>query len=87
MDLERTLLEAKRLFADLTASHQEIAKLREGLLTVCAWTKRIRYDGRWMGMDEFLMDHLHLNLTRVSYTHLDVYKRQGLCFARTSDWL
>jgi PAS domain S-box-containing protein len=63
LDLERTLLEARSLVADLTASQKEITKLREGLLTVCAWTKRIRYEGRWMAVDEFLRDYLHLNLT------------------------
>ena len=41
----------------------EIERLRSGLLKVCAWTKRIQIDGRWISVDEFLRDHLHLNLT------------------------
>lgn len=41
----------------------EIAKLRKGLLKICAWTKRIEIDGRWIPVDEFLSDHLHLKLT------------------------
>ena len=41
----------------------EITKLRKGLLKVCAWTKRIEIDGRWISVDEFLSDHLHLKLT------------------------
>jgi hypothetical protein len=35
--------------------------LRKGLLTICAWTKRIRHDGRWMPVDEF--NYLRLQLT------------------------
>jgi PAS domain S-box-containing protein len=41
----------------------EITKLRKGLLKICAWTKRIEIDGRWISVDEFLSDHLHLKLT------------------------
>ena len=41
----------------------EIAKLRKGLLKICAWTKRIEIDGRWIPVDEFLSEHLHLKLT------------------------
>lgn len=47
----------------LGAASTEIAKLRKGLLKICAWTKRIEIDGRWIPVDEFLSDHLHLNLT------------------------
>ena len=47
----------------LEAASAEIAKLRKGLLKVCAWTKRIEIDGRWISVDEFLSDHLHLTLT------------------------
>lgn len=41
----------------------EIGRLRTGLLKVCAWTKRIEVDGRWIPIDEFLSRHLHLKLT------------------------
>ena len=47
----------------LEAASQEIAKLRKGLLRICAWTKRIEIDGRWIPVDEFLSDYLHLKLT------------------------
>ena len=47
----------------LGAASAEIAKLRKGLLKICAWTKRIEIDGRWIPVDEFLSDHLHLKLT------------------------
>ncbi len=47
----------------LEAAAAEIASLRKGLLKICAWTKRIEIDGRWIPVDEFLSDHLHLKLT------------------------
>jgi PAS domain S-box-containing protein len=40
----------------------EIKRLQQGLLKVCTWTKRIRIDGKWISLDEFLTDHLHLKL-------------------------
>jgi PAS domain S-box-containing protein len=47
----------------LSEASAEIEKLRKGLLKICAWTKRIEIDGRWISVDEFLSDHLHLKLT------------------------
>ena len=47
----------------LQAAAAEIRRLRQGLLKVCAWTKRIEVDGRWIPIDEFLSRYLHLKLT------------------------
>ena len=47
----------------LSEAAAEIEALRNGLLKICAWTKRIEIDGRWISVDEFLSDHLHLKLT------------------------
>jgi PAS domain S-box-containing protein len=47
----------------LQAAAAEIRRLRQGLLKVCAWTKRIEVDGRWIPVDEFLSRYLHLKLT------------------------
>ncbi len=41
----------------------EIKRLRKSLIKVCAWTKRIEVDGRWISVDDFLKDHLGLKLT------------------------
>jgi uncharacterized PurR-regulated membrane protein YhhQ (DUF165 family) len=65
-EIERRKLaeaELSRTVAQLHASREEIAKLREGLVTVCAWTKRVQHDGRWMSVDEFMGKYLQLNLT------------------------
>lgn len=47
----------------LAAAAAEIKRLHKGLLKVCAWTKRIEVDGKWIPIDEFLSRHLHLQLT------------------------
>lgn len=47
----------------LAEAAAEIQRLQKGLLRVCAWTKRIELNGKWIPIDEFLSKHLHLNLT------------------------
>jgi PAS domain S-box-containing protein len=47
----------------LAEAAAKIKALQEGLLKVCTWTKRIQVDGKWVPIDEFLIDQLHLKLT------------------------
>jgi PAS domain S-box-containing protein len=47
----------------LAEATKEIQRLQRGLLKVCAWTKRIELNGKWIPIDEFLSEHLHFNLT------------------------
>jgi len=47
----------------LNFASAEIRHLRDGLLKVCAWTKRIEVEGRWVPIEEFLSEYLHLRLT------------------------
>ena len=54
---------AKENKRQLDEAAAQIEELRNGLLKICAWTKRIEIDGRWISVDEFLSDHLHLKLT------------------------
>lgn len=58
-DITRRKQSDQRL-AEATA---EIQRLQKGLLKVCAWTKRIELNGKWIPIDEFLSKNLHLNLT------------------------
>jgi PAS domain S-box-containing protein len=64
---ETCLLEAietkRRLYDELRAATDEVAKLQEGLLTICAWTKQVRYGKEWKSIEEFLSKHLHMKLT------------------------
>ena len=47
----------------LAEATAEIQRLQRGLLKVCAWTKRIELNEKWIPIDEFLTKHLHLKLT------------------------
>ena len=47
----------------LAAADDEIRRLRKGLLKVCAWTKSIEVDGKWISIDDFLSHYLQLRLT------------------------
>jgi PAS domain S-box-containing protein len=47
----------------LAKATAEIKRLQDGLLKVCTWTKRIQVDDKWIPIDEFLTQHLHLKLT------------------------
>jgi PAS domain S-box-containing protein len=47
----------------LAKAAAEIKKLQERLLKICTWTKRIYVDGKWITVDKFLTEHLHLKLT------------------------
>jgi len=62
-DLRRLLREKEGLLAELQRSNSEITNLRSKLLTICAWTKRVRCNDQWMSVDEFLVKELGLHLT------------------------
>lgn len=57
------ITERKTAGEKLSAAAKEIERLRKGLLKVCAWTKRIEVDGRWLPIEDFLSQCLHLRLT------------------------
>jgi len=63
LELRSTLREKERLLTELETSAQEIAQLRKQILTFCAWTRRIKHEGRWMPADEFLSNHLNITIT------------------------
>jgi len=55
-ELEKTLEELKR-------STEDARKLQSQLQVVCAWTKRINIEGRWVALDEFLTNQLNTKIT------------------------
>ena len=55
-DLEKTLKELNR-------TTEEARKLQSQLQVVCAWTKRINIEGRWVALDEFLTNTLNTKIT------------------------
>lgn len=61
--LENSLREQQRLYRELEDSAALLSRMRQGLLTICAWTKRIQHDGHWISVDEFLSKQLGFQLT------------------------
>jgi K+-sensing histidine kinase KdpD len=55
-ELENTLNELNR-------STGQIRKLQSQLQVVCAWTKRINVEGKWVALDEFLTDKLNAKIS------------------------
>jgi hypothetical protein len=44
-------------------SAEEVGRLQSQMQVVCAWTKRINVEGRWVALDEFLTDQLNAKVT------------------------
>ena len=55
-ELEKALDEIRR-------STAETRRLQGQLQVVCAWTKRINIEGRWVALDEFLTSKLNTQIT------------------------
>jgi PAS domain S-box-containing protein len=53
----------QRLYEELSRTNAEVHQLQNQLLTVCAWTKRIRAGEQWQTVEDFLTTRLHLKVT------------------------
>lgn len=60
---ERVQQELLKALEELNRSTEEIRKLQSELQVVCAWTKRIRVNGQWVPLEEFLADKLRLSIS------------------------
>jgi K+-sensing histidine kinase KdpD len=60
---EQTNAELAKTLADLQHSTEKIRELQDGLQVVCAWTKQIQVQGKWISIEEFLTRHLNIQLT------------------------
>lgn len=60
---EQTNTELTKSLADLRRSTEKIRELQGGLQVVCAWTKQIQIQGKWISIEKFLTDHLNMQLT------------------------
>jgi preprotein translocase subunit SecF len=60
---EHTNAELAKTLADLEHSTETIRELRGNMQVVCAWTKQIQVQGRWVSIEEFLTNHLNIQLT------------------------
>jgi hypothetical protein len=59
----RARQELERALAGLRQSTAEIEKLHGQLQVVCAWSQRIRIEGKWMTLEEFLKNHLQIKVS------------------------
>jgi K+-sensing histidine kinase KdpD len=55
--------ELEKTLAGLRQSAVEIEKLRSQLQIVCAWTKSIKVEDKWMTLEQFLHDHLRVKIS------------------------
>ena len=60
---EEARQELLKTLVELRQSTAEVQKLQGELQVICAWTKRIRVEDKWMTIEEFLRDHLHIKLS------------------------
>ncbi|HWX19277.1 MAG TPA: hypothetical protein VN578_05135 [Candidatus Binatia bacterium] len=60
----RARRELEKALGELDHSTRQLRKLQGQLQVVCAWTKRVNVEGKWIGLDEFLTDKLD---AKVSY--------------------
>jgi hypothetical protein len=55
--------ELQRAVDELKASIAQTERLREQLHVICAWTKRIRINGQWLTLEEFLKNHFKVSVS------------------------
>ena len=55
--------ELEKALEGIKRSTEETRRLQGQLQVVCAWTKRINIEGRWVALDEFLTNTLNTQIT------------------------
>ena len=55
--------ELEQALDELNHSTEQARKLQGQLQVVCAWTKRIKVEGQWVALDEFLTNKLNTKVT------------------------
>jgi len=55
--------ELEQALADLRQSTAEVQRLQDQMQVICAWTKRVHVGDKWMTIEEFLGEYLHIKLS------------------------
>ena len=55
--------ELEKALDEVNRSADAVRRLQGQLQVVCAWTKRINVEGRWIALDEFLTHKLNTQIT------------------------
>ena len=59
----RVRQELEKALDEIKHATEETRRLQGQLQVVCAWTKRINLEGRWVALDEFLTHQLNTKIT------------------------
>jgi PAS domain S-box-containing protein len=60
---ERLSAELRQTNEELRAALEKAQRLEESLVTMCAWTRRVQMDGRWVAVEEFLLKKLGIKVS------------------------
>jgi hypothetical protein len=60
---QQARLELEKVLAELRTTNEQIRVLQDQLQVVCAWTKRIRLEGKWLTLEEFLTNKLNIKIS------------------------
>ncbi|HEV2207351.1 MAG TPA: hypothetical protein VG167_01145 [Verrucomicrobiae bacterium] len=83
----RARQELQQTLDELNRSTGEIQKLQNQLQVVCAWTKRVHVEGKWITLDEFLTDKLHAQVSYgVSPEAMQEVLQSPATEAQAQDW-
>jgi DNA-binding response OmpR family regulator len=61
--LSESLAALEKKQSELNSSMKQVNDLREAMVKICAWTKQIEVDGKWVSIEEYLTSHLGVQLT------------------------
>lgn len=59
----RARRELANALEQMSRSTEQIRKLQGELQVVCAWTKRIKVEGKWIPLEQFLSSKLNIHIT------------------------
>lgn len=77
--LREAELKQSCLLEQLQKSTATLSRLREDMVTMCAWTKRIHHAGRWISLEEFLQESLDIPVSHgMSPDATEMLKKQTL---------
>ncbi len=48
---------------ELISSQKQVKELKNAMIKICAWTKQIEIEGKWISIEEYFTNHLGLQLT------------------------
>jgi hypothetical protein len=76
-DVKREREELAEALGELHRSTEKIQKMQSQLQVVCAWSNRVKVEGRWISMEQFLKTQLGMTLSHgMSPEAVEEFKRE-----------